>query len=692
MEGIAMKNIHHNPFRILDIPVTASVREINNKVGELEMFIELEKTLNYQSDYTFLAPIERTLDMVRSAKNMIETDESRFFYSLFWFWKFNSTDELAMEVLKDGNVETAIRLLEKQVASGQDFSKSHSSARNLSVIYMALSSNNGSFSIDNFSNGLQNAGKILKKDLLSEYASLLTAKNFKFSYDKIVQKYVDEILNSTSHVLKEFKENSLHSLIFSFEHFDDRTKEYVADRFTSKYFKKIEDEIAHVHEETVNSPEKANIFAAKLINDTKSDIEILRNAIGFDNFKYKNLSEKLASTLIDCSVAFWNYYINKDVDFDIGDICLKINNHARKFSTNLSTASRIENFLEILQSWNEGKEERENQNKIKKSMDFIYDRLNSLPGIESIAINDSHVLLKEATQLLRICQPHFQLLRNLLGKNDEYLIKLSSDVANISMNFAITYANRTKKSTEVHEIFKIIYRYQMDAGTRERFNQNNNIFINNIVIDKNISPIRKAIESIPNVDTIKIENYHTLLHISEKLAVDFKTNLMNIKSVDNDLYLNLSSSLAGSALSICITYANKTGNMDKTLDVMKKIELLDMDSELRSRFNENKNILEKNLAGQVMDYLYQSNKKNPEKKVDKGFCYIATMVYKDYDAHEVIVLRSFRDNTLNKYSIGRLFVVFYYALSPYFVKYFCHSRIVNRFAKLILDFLVRSVK
>ena len=53
----------------------------------------------------------------------------------------------------------------------------------------------------------------------------------------------------------------------------------------------------------------------------------------------------------------------------------------------------------------------------------------------------------------------------------------------------------------------------------------------------------------------------------------------------------------------------------------------------------------------------------------KEGCYIATMVYGSYDAPQVVALREFRDSKLKPYLIGRLFVHFYYTISPHLVEY-----------------------
>ena len=54
--------------------------------------------------------------------------------------------------------------------------------------------------------------------------------------------------------------------------------------------------------------------------------------------------------------------------------------------------------------------------------------------------------------------------------------------------------------------------------------------------------------------------------------------------------------------------------------------------------------------------------------------YIATSVYGSYDCPQVWTLRRFRDYTLAKIWYGRLFISAYYAISPYLVKWFGHTR------------------
>lgn len=53
-----------------------------------------------------------------------------------------------------------------------------------------------------------------------------------------------------------------------------------------------------------------------------------------------------------------------------------------------------------------------------------------------------------------------------------------------------------------------------------------------------------------------------------------------------------------------------------------------------------------------------------------GGCYVATAVYGSYDCPEVWTLRRYRDDILAETWYGRVFIRFYYAISPTLVKWF----------------------
>jgi len=76
---------------------------------------------------------------------------------------------------------------------------------------------------------------------------------------------------------------------------------------------------------------------------------------------------------------------------------------------------------------------------------------------------------------------------------------------------------------------------------------------------------------------------------------------------------------------------------------------------------------------------------------DEG-CYIATAVYGSYDSSEVWILRKYRDNTLLKTFYGRIFVKFYYFISPTLVKLFGEKKWFKEVFKSKLDVFIDKLE
>ncbi|MBQ9492954.1 MAG: BspA family leucine-rich repeat surface protein, partial [Oscillibacter sp.] len=73
-------------------------------------------------------------------------------------------------------------------------------------------------------------------------------------------------------------------------------------------------------------------------------------------------------------------------------------------------------------------------------------------------------------------------------------------------------------------------------------------------------------------------------------------------------------------------------------------------------------------------------------------CYVATSVYGSYDCPEVWTLRRFRDNVLAKTWYGRLFIRFYYAVSPTAVRLFGDCEWFQNFFRGRLDKMVDGLQ
>lgn len=96
-------------------------------------------------------------------------------------------------------------------------------------------------------------------------------------------------------------------------------------------------------------------------------------------------------------------------------------------------------------------------------------------------------------------------------------------------------------------------------------------------------------------------------------------------------------------------------------------------------------LLEQHIQDDIKRYKEDMSHQN---RKSRGGCYIATCVYGSYDCQEVWTLRRFRDSILNRNAIGRIFIRFYYTVSPKLVKYFGSTKLFKAIWKLFLDKLV----
>ena len=201
----------------------------------------------------------------------------------------------------------------------------------------------------------------------------------------------------------------------------------------------------------------------------------------------------------------------------------------------------------------------------------------------------------------------------------------------------------------------------------------------------------------------KVDFANGLINLTGKDLAEIKTYLLNSKpyldviraengAFDPD-YIKMGSVIYNSAMSHLIysyekqkalyIYQKKKNNnstnlqkmYNEVMELFNLIQDLPMDDSCRSHFYRNKTTI--------------VNHQN--KDLSNEGCYIATMVYGDYNHPQVIVLRQFRDNVLRNSCLGRCFIAFYYCISPGMVKVFKNATNINRYIKSILDYIVKCL-
>jgi len=192
------------------------------------------------------------------------------------------------------------------------------------------------------------------------------------------------------------------------------------------------------------------------------------------------------------------------------------------------------------------------------------------------------------------------------------------------------------------------------------------------------------------------------------LVRNCKSSLQKIKNTlgpYDELYLNISSAVAGNALGMVIGVTNEAQSgleynqakllllpnlISKAVAAMQTIGTLDMDRQTRQRFNQNKSIIS-GINTQLESVRRQIRTASSASSSSGGGCYIATMAYGDYDHPQVMELRKFRDDFLSKTIIGRSFIKFYYKHSPSLVEKLKNKQTTNLLIRKGLDLFIKAI-
>lgn len=79
-------------------------------------------------------------------------------------------------------------------------------------------------------------------------------------------------------------------------------------------------------------------------------------------------------------------------------------------------------------------------------------------------------------------------------------------------------------------------------------------------------------------------------------------------------------------------------------------------------------------------------------KEEKPKCFIATAAYGTPYAQEIYILRRWRDNTLNRNLFGKIFVKFYYTVSPPIADYIRNKKILKKSVRSIIDVFIKLLR
>jgi hypothetical protein len=654
-----MNVVLNNPYRITGLLVGSSAREQNRQIQRLKQFIEAEQ--EPESDFSFpaLGAFNRTIESVSDASSKLNLDSDKMIAALFWFYKGNPiTDEPAFEAIIEADLDRVISIWTKLTANAEVSQRNASAYSNLGTIYLSgiLEGTNTNEAL--LEKGISLKLKFLESDFSMDFKALTTDETYKTTKKELqllflnqLQCEVEEKRNMPFWVLP----NILKTLEFS-------AKEDFLKAFAEKHIKQIEKEIEVTRKKQKENPSNAGEYGTNLYR-SKRELASIIKILGKSDANVISISDKLANEILQCSITLFNHF--HESDKEVGEISLDLLNKAKSIAIGNVVRDRINESTPILEKYVSDRSSREIHRTIEKDIEFVVEKIKLASetlkngGEYPEGYNDPY------SDLPLENQPHNKKLREEKRKKE---IQLQIDQRK---------ENAEKEPNSKYSLFDI----NMLELSREK-----DLFSFFLPL----SPEEYLYGNKNNVN---------FLRLARDIVKDAQPKLLFIKSslgADNKIYRNLSNQLASLTLACLIEYVNNNNNSaqssvgvgDHEQNAMNAIGLLDMDSQTRNRYNEQK---------QALNRLYNATQRKNKSSVNSnssnsGSCFIATMAYGDYDHPQVMVLRNFRDNVLDTFAFGKWFIKTYYKFSPKLVRLLKKKKIINSMIRGFLNHIINLIK
>jgi hypothetical protein len=301
-----------------------------------------------------------------------------------------------------------------------------------------------------------------------------------------------------------------------------------------------------------------------------------------------------------------------------------------------------------------------------------------------------------ALDLYKNTKDDIKSLGKIIGNSDVKYEMIANKLANELIQCAIDFYNKKDNgitndvAVKAYEICKYAKSIVIGGQTKERVDENFKIIKERSKkgIDTSNYP-EKIISHVNEIIKVLEKSLKTTSDVNKLISAkelvsqtkDSRLIMSEAVGSDDKGYVKICDTIVSTSLSLLIDYVNKMapviGVDYEQISFLRSLGHLPMEPATKSRYLENLNTL---------NSMYKRSNSGG------GGCYIATMVYGDYNHPQVMILRDFRDNLLSNYSLGRSFIEFYYKYSPSWVETMKNMKVVNLFIRFVLDKIILIVK
>ncbi|WP_261874247.1 hypothetical protein [Vibrio rarus] len=284
-----MKRILNNPFRILGGLANYSERELISSARKASRFLSIGKEFNFEYDFSFLPKLNRQASDLDDAQRALERREDRFLFGLFWFVNSNSFDEMALQSMKEGDINTALQVLSKVTKDRSISAKNISSLNNVSTLQLL------SDDVREVKLGIANKFKVIRSAYVNEFVKSIVDDEFVISIEAVEGAFIDSFAERAD----------IHDL---FELAPEDIKTQLASAATDTDFFKIERELEELKNNELDYSIDSEIdsFISKITGHYDKIVTLL----GSQDMKVKSISTQIAEVILSKHISYFNSHLN----------------------------------------------------------------------------------------------------------------------------------------------------------------------------------------------------------------------------------------------------------------------------------------------------------------------------------------------------------------------------------------------
>jgi hypothetical protein len=328
-----MELIQNNPYRIAGILSNASERELQKQKTKIKAYSKVGKEIKSDYDFQILDSITRTEDSIDKAFSIIEQNQDKVNFALFWFLNANPFDNTAIDYLKNGDAEKAVEIWEKVTLNKEVNSKNFSAFNNLGT-YKLLSRTQG-----DIREGIEAKVKLIESDFFENFVHSVADETFTIDNQKQIEKMVDELLT-------QFKNQySSSGTLQLFSGCNGTAQQYISKKLTEEPLHKIES----CKKKRKSNKSNTYEFGLRLFTNTKDDLSLLKSLIGISDLKYKAVADQLANEIMQCGIDYFNENQENDTNDNYLESAQKLTKIADKIAVGKLTKDRAKDSLMSLE-------------------------------------------------------------------------------------------------------------------------------------------------------------------------------------------------------------------------------------------------------------------------------------------------------------------------------------------------------